>query len=52
MTIPLHLLKPQTVPVTVYAGTTLATLEDAELPAIAVDTKSSRDGRVAVDTAK
>ena len=51
-TIPLRLLNPRTEPVTVYVGTTLATLEDAEFPTCAVDTVSGRDESVAVDATK
>ena len=50
--IPLRLLNPQTEPVTVYAGMTLATLEHAEVPAGTVDAVNGRNETVTVDAAK
>ena len=50
--IPLCLLNPQTEPVTEYASMTLATLEDAEVHAGAVDAVSGRNETATVDAAK
>ena len=50
--IPLRLLNSRTEPVTVYAGMTLATLEDAEVLAGAVDAVSGRNETATVDAAK
>ena len=50
--IPLRLLNSRTEPVTVYAGMTLAMLEDAEVLAGAVDAVSGRNETATVDAAK